>query len=68
MRGDNRKISTTQFNNESKLDYKSSAQPDWNPKVVFGFKKGEERKRVEWRGKEKRGVEENSKIKFHCLV
>lgn len=34
MRGDYRKISTTQFNTGSKLDYKSSAQPDWDPKKM----------------------------------
>ena len=37
-------------------------------KAMFGLKKGEERKRVEWRGREKKGVEENSEIIFHCLV
>ena len=37
-------------------------------KAMFGLKKGKERKIVEWKGKEKKGVEENSKIKIYYLV
>lgn len=36
--------------------------------AMFGLKKWEERKRVEWREREKKGEEGSSEIRFHCLV
>ena len=35
--------------------------------VWFKEREGE-KKKVEWKGMEKKGVGENSKIKFYCLV
>ena len=35
---------------------------------MFGLKKWEERKREEWREMDNKGVENNSEIKFYCLV
>ena len=36
--------------------------------VMFGLKKREERKRVEWRGREKKGMKKSSEIRFCYLV
>ena len=36
--------------------------------AMFGLKKGEERKRIEWKGREKKGVKENSEIKIYYLI
>ena len=37
-------------------------------KVMLGLKKMKERKKVEWRGREKKGMEKSSEIKFCCLI
>ena len=46
----------------------NSVCKDDSYKVMFGLKKREERKRVEWREREKKEIEKSSEIKFCCLI